>query len=463
MLLLLRSSSGGGGSAPPSIVVGWTKSTLIVNATTVTVTAPATVAGDVIYIAVVQDALGTITCPGFTALYTVSLTGFGGERFAVLYKTASASEPATYTLTSTLLERWVWLAFAVRNHGGHEATSTPTTGSSASATVPSVTSTSNNALILVVVGTDNISLPHGIISGYTEIDSAEIASGGALSAQYKLKATAGVESGNAVPILTEQWGAVSWVVAPIATSGGSTYTLTAEQGSFALSGITATFRIARRVVAVPASLLVAGLAATLTRTYKVSAQVGALALTGTATNFKRSYRLVASPMSLAFTGQDATLVFGDISGYTLSVLSVCFAFYGQAASFRITRRLSAVPQTFTLIGQSIGMITARRLIAVQSVYAVSGQVASFRVKRVLVAASGVFVLVGQDADLSWSAYVMPPTPPERTFTVAAGVRMVTVAYQDRTFVVGAENRTLVAPPDDRYFGVAAERRDFVLA
>src|SRR5688572_23752448 len=108
MLLLLQASGGGGGGGgtAPSIVAGWTKATGIPSGTSITVTLPVNIAGDVIYVVAVQDALATHAISGWTVLMTTSLTGFGGETFTVLYKTSSGSEPATVSLTSTANERW---------------------------------------------------------------------------------------------------------------------------------------------------------------------------------------------------------------------------------------------------------------------------------------------------------------------------------------------------------------------
>jgi hypothetical protein len=206
--------------AAPTVVTGFTASSGA-SSTTCAVTTPTHAAGDVIYIGVVQDATATFTEPsGFSVLYAdITLSGFGGETMAVYYKTAGSSEPADYTVTSDATERWVFIAFAVNGDGGIDVSGTPNTGSGASATVPSITTTVNDCLIVVLVGTDGISTPHSTITDYTFIGETSFSSGGSISAQHKVLATAGTESGNAVSITSEQWGAVAWAIAPVAGGG----------------------------------------------------------------------------------------------------------------------------------------------------------------------------------------------------------------------------------------------------
>lgn len=192
-------------------------------------------------------------------------------------------------------------------------------------------------------------------------------------------------------------------------SGGGAYTLTAAQGSFALtgqaaglratrlvsaaqgsfslSGQSAALKVGRKVTAAQGSFALTGQDAALRATRTVSAAVGSFTLTGQAANLRATRLLTAAYGTFTLTGQAANLVKGMPGAYTLT----------------------ASQGSFALSGQSVGLIAARHLAAGQGAFALTGQAAGLSVTRRIVAACGSFTLSGQAASLLYSGEVVGAT------------------------------------------------------
>lgn len=205
--------------------------------------------------------------------------------------------------------------------------------------------------------------------------------------------------------------------------GGSSYTLTADSGSFTLTGQ----------------------AATLTYTpgpqsYTLTADSGSFSLTGQDVRlvapsrpqsyfrkFPRfrggspvwysdasvitgpefwdaasagSYVLTADPGSFVLTGQPATLTHTPAAGsYTLTADSGSFALSGQSAGLRASRRLTAAQGAFALTGIAAVLRASRKLVSAVGSFALTGQAANLRASRKLTAAQDSFSLAGQSVNL----------------------------------------------------------------
>jgi hypothetical protein len=113
-----------------------------------------------------------------------------------------------------------------------------------------------------------------------------------------------------------------------AAAGGATYTLTAAQGSFSLSGQASTLQAARLLTAAQ----------------------GSFTLTGQAATLKAARLLTAAQGSYTLTGQDATLTYTGAATYTLVAAQGSFALTGQAATLKASRVLSSAFGSFALTG-----------------------------------------------------------------------------------------------------------------
>lgn len=163
--------------------------------------------------------------------------------------------------------------------------------------------------------------------------------------------------------------------------GGTTYTLTADGGTFALTGQAATLRAGR----------------------KVTADAGSYALTGTAATLRAARRLSADGGSYTLTGTAASLVYNPNTGaYTLVAESGALTLTGTAAALRAARRMTAAAGGFALTGQTATLRASRRLAASAGAIVWTGNAAALRASRVLSALGGAFVITGTDTDLIWS-------------------------------------------------------------
>lgn len=204
-----------------NVVSGFDASSL----TTRDVTTPSDAANRVVYIWFVLDGTGgSIASSGFAAVLdnipipAASTTA----RASLLRKEEGASPPSVYTVTSSS-ERGAWLCWAVDGDNGIDGTPpTPNTGDGSTATCPAATPSEAGTLVLRLVATDNTSLSHSTISGYTAIGSIEQASGGAVSAQYKELATAAALTAENVTLgVSEQWTAATVIILGTGGGGGS--------------------------------------------------------------------------------------------------------------------------------------------------------------------------------------------------------------------------------------------------
>lgn len=242
------------------------------NSTTVSVTLPTNTQGDLLFVAIVQDGQPTsLTATNWTPLYNlvdIQTTA----KLSVLYKTAGAGESSPVTFTSSLSERMVWVAWSVRGHNGiHTSAGTPSTGSSATVSFPSISTSVADCRAFTVIGTDNLSLPHGVSTNYASVDTEELTSGGALSVASRALSGTGTESPASVSITNEQWTSVTFAVAPSGT--GSNYSLTA-----AASAATATPSVA---LGVTYALSAAASAATATPAVTLDVDTGGSPVTYT--------------------------------------------------------------------------------------------------------------------------------------------------------------------------------------
>lgn len=183
--------------------------------TSFVVTVPPHDEGDVLYIAIAQDGAATMTQASFTALYDNISIGAGTATFCLFRRTATASEPATYTVTTTLSERAAWIAFAVSNDGGVDSQATTATGTGTTASVNTVTTTQDDCLGIAVFATDLVSTPMSAMSSHTKLDESSVTSGASVGVYYRELITAGANGGGNITLnASEEWVGVRFAIAP---------------------------------------------------------------------------------------------------------------------------------------------------------------------------------------------------------------------------------------------------------
>jgi hypothetical protein len=214
--------------AAPSIVSGYTQNGNAGNSTTLVINTPTHSDGDVIYVVWVTDgdsATASISGSGWTTLLGPEDLPNGANPTAgvmyVWYKTAS-SEGSDYTITSSVSERSLAMAFAVTGDGGIDAQGTYASGIDDSAEVPSVTTTQADTLRISVIGTV-LFRTFTTLTGHTLLASHQYSSAGSLTVQYKTLSSSGLDSGQTSTLDGNNWGAFAWAIAP--ASGAQNVTL----------------------------------------------------------------------------------------------------------------------------------------------------------------------------------------------------------------------------------------------
>ena len=171
--------------------------------------------------------------------------------------------------------------------------------------------------------------------------------------------------------------------------------LTAEAGSFTLTGQAAGLQAQRRMAAGTGAFDLTGQDAGLRVTRRMTAEAGSFTLSGQSATLVRALRLTAGTGAFSLIGQDAALNVAGSS--TLAAETGVFALGGQAAGLRAARRLAAEPGSFSLAGQAAGMRVAHLLAADAGSFVLTGQAVNLRALRRMLAESGPFVVAGQDA------------------------------------------------------------------
>lgn len=177
------------------------------------------------------------------------------------------------------------------------------------------------------------------------------------------------------------------------------YPLVASQGSYTLTGQAAGLRIARRIVAAQGSYALSGQSLTLRLARQLSAGQGGYALTGQTVALRIARRLAAGQGSYALTGQAVTLTYSGSGNKTLVAGQGSYALTGQDVALRLARRMTAAQGAYSLAGQAAALRAARRIAADAGSYALTGQAASLRLTRRMVAAPGSYALSGVAAGL----------------------------------------------------------------
>lgn len=192
-------------------------------------------------------------------------------------------------------------------------------------------------------------------------------------------------------------------------AAGYTYTLTADSGSFALTGQTVGLAANRILTADTQSYALTGQTAGLAFNRTLSAASGSFSLAGQDAGLSFNRVLSAESGSYALTGQDATLTYTPVGGptYTLTADSGSFALTGQDTWLAFNRVLTADTQSYSLTGQAAGLAFNRVLVADTTSFALTGHDATLTYTTngytyTLSAESRSFALAGQDVGLSWS-------------------------------------------------------------
>lgn len=164
-----------------------------------------------------------------------------------------------------------------------------------------------------------------------------------------------------------------------AASGGA-FTLTAESGTFTITGTAASLEYGRRL----------------------DAASGSVALTGTAASLEYGRALSAASGTVVITGTDATLTYSAAGNKVLTAESGAFAITGTAASLEAGRKVSAESGSVVITGTAASLERGYPLVASPGSVVITGTAADLRSTRTLQALSGSYAITGTAAVLTWS-------------------------------------------------------------
>lgn len=211
---------------------------------------------------------------------------------------------------------------------------------------------------------------------------------GATAVSRESQATAGT--------LTQSW---SWttgrryadLLVAVREYSSTTYTITAVQGSYALSGQSSLFHYGRKIIAALGSFVLSGQATALKFGRKITAAYGSLTLTGFDALLAKGKTLVASVGTFTFTGYSTTIT----SVRTMVAALGSYTLAGQNALFSIGHTIVATIGSFAYTGISAALSFGRRMAAAYGSFTLTGQNATLPIARILTAAYGAISISWQ--------------------------------------------------------------------
>lgn len=138
-----------------------------------------------------------------------------------------------------------------------------------------------------------------------------------------------------------------------------------------------------------------------TGAYVLTAETGSYTLSGQDADLLFNRLLTADVGAYTVAGQDANL----IRGYTLVAETGGYVYTGQDAALLFNRVLTADPGAYTLVGYDANLTRGFTLVAEAGSYTISGQDASFLYNRVLNAEIGAYNYTGYAAVFVYSGQV----------------------------------------------------------
>lgn len=335
----------------------------------------------------------SVTIGGTAAVKDLDLTDTGTTNHAEVWRAtnmAGGTNAFSFTCTAGSGQ---YISLGANEFSGLHASPLGQTGNSAlggtSSTAPTVSSSAPTtetdelvvALFVDIAGTNWTSAtpPGSYTESWEQPDGSSHEAG---TAAYRTSTTIGTQTATFAT-----GGTVNYVAGLVtyknAAAGGS-YSLTAEQGSFTLSGQAAGLRSARRLTAAQGSYTLTGQNATL-------ATAGAFTGSGLEVGASLSY------VGNSYVGAPAATGGGG-GPYTLTAEQGSYSLAGQASALRAARRMTAAQGSYALTGQAAGVRSGRRLTAAQGSYTILGSVAL--VDLSITAQPGSYALTGQNATLT---------------------------------------------------------------
>lgn len=357
----------------------------------------------------------TITTPaGWAAVAgspVTSVATTAGSKLQVFWKRATSSAETNVTVPDSgdhQLARLLVFTGAVATGNPWDVTSTGTkTTASTSITFPALTTTVADTTVLLIATRPNDSSSTTAFGALTN---------SVLTNQFATGQEAGTTSGHGGGFV---WytgekatpgsiGTSTTTVSPsvtnafmvIALRGDSGIPLSADPGSYNLTGGTADLVRARNLDAASGSYSLTGVAADLVKTAPLAldAASGSYLLTGSAATLVRARHLDAASGSYVLTGSPADLAKTII--LVLDAASGAYSLVGNVAALARSSFLSANSGVYNLTGVATALFRSIPLVTDAGSYSVSGQNASLTQARQISADPGSYVVDGKSASFA---------------------------------------------------------------
>jgi hypothetical protein len=211
-------------------------------------------------------------------------------------------------------------------------------------------------------------------------------------------------------------------------------TLTAESGSYALTGQNVSLKVSKRLVCAPGTYAITGLDASLKVAKRLQAESGSYALTGQDVTFTRGKTLVAEAGTYAITGLDVAMK----RSLRLVAEQGSYALTGQPASLLKQYKLTAETGSYALTGAELAFRRALRLIAEVGAYNLTGLAAGV-LKQYYMQMGLVDVGIG-DMEIG-STFEVGGSAQLPSYTLTG--QDVTITFQEGALTLVAEQGTYV--------------------
>lgn len=165
-----------------------------------------------------------------------------------------------------------------------------------------------------------------------------------------------------------------------------TIVLTANSGSYTLTGQTASLEYNRIFAANSGSYSITGQAATLFKSIILQALSGSYTLSGQNASLLATRQLIANSGSYVITGQAATI----FKSIILAANSGSYSVTGQPVTLQLLKKLVANPGSYNLTGQDVSFIKAFIFSVESGQYVLTGQEANLTSDHVELAA-GIYI------------------------------------------------------------------------
>lgn len=380
---------------------------------------------------------------GWTELQDVDWTPSSDRSLQILYRFAD-SDGTSHSFD--LFDQYTAVVAALFHVSGvadpidSVASSLYTTTDDEDVTCPSVDLTAESLLLRVSLDWRSGATATGPPAGFSRVNvNSGDSIAGSMFVDYDADAPSGATGSETYDFGPDWHNAfAAYTIGFASDSGGSTYTLEADSGSFALAGQATGLAADRTIAAAVGTVTETGIAAGLIVDRTIGASASTFTLTGIDAGLAAAREMAAAVGPFALTGIDAALTYDSGSDYTLTCEVGAFTETGVDASLQAARALSAAAGALMLSGVDVGLAYGYTMTADLVAFALTGNAAAFGETKQIVPVAGSFALTGNAATLTYSNAELPTLDGVRVKTVPRPITVKPIARRITVYTVPSE-------------------------